>query len=117
LIHRALLETLNARVTLILESYHHQFPLRAGMPSEELRTTLDKQLDPRAYQSLMTPWQQTGFLASESGTVRLAAFRVELNERQSALLDRIAAIYREYGIAIPTITDGRRSVLRQGHPR
>ncbi len=110
LIHRVLLETLNARVTLILESYHRQFPLRAGMPSEELRTTLDKQLDPRAFQSLMTPWQQTGFLASESGTVRLAAFRVELNERQSALLDRIASIYREYGIAIPTITDVSRLV-------
>jgi selenocysteine-specific elongation factor len=110
LIHKTLLDTLRARVTRILEAFHGQFPLRGGMPSEELRTTLDKQLDHRTFQSLVTPWQQTGFLASEAGTVRLADFQVELNDRQSALMERIAAIYREYGIAIPTITDVSRIV-------
>ena len=110
LIHRALFDTLTVRITRILEAYHGQFPLRSGMPLEELRTTLDKRMDQRTFQALLTPWQQTGFLASEAGSVRLTKFRVELNDRQSSLLERIAAVYREYGIAIPTITDVSRIV-------
>ena len=110
LIHRTLFDTLTARVTLTLETYHRQFPLRAGVPAEELRITLDKQLDQRTFQTLLASWQQTGCLVSASGTVRLSEFRVELNERQSSLLNRIASIYREYGIAIPTITDVSRIV-------
>ena len=110
LIHEALFASLAARITRMLEAYHGQFPLRSGMPLEELRTTLDKQLDQRTFQALLTPWQQTGFLASEAGSVRLTKFRVELNDRQSSLLERIAAVYRDYGIAIPTITDVSRIV-------
>jgi len=110
LIHRALLDTLSARVTRILEAYHAQFPLRGGMPSEELRTTLDKNLDQRTFQSLLAAWQQRGLVAAEAGAVRLTDFRVELNDRQNALLERIASVYREYGIAIPTITDVSRLV-------
>jgi selenocysteine-specific elongation factor len=109
-LHRGLLETLTARVTRILEAYHRQFPLRSGMPLEELRSTLDKQLDQRVFQALLAPWQQNGFLATEAGTVRLAAFQVELNDRQNALMERIAATYRDYGVAIPTITDVSRLV-------
>ncbi len=110
LIHTMLFDTLTAHVKRILEAYHQQFPLRGGMPSEELRSTLDKQLDQRTFQSLLGPWQQTSFLTAESGTVRLAAFQVELNERQNALMERIASLYREYGIAIPTIVDVSRLV-------
>lgn len=110
LIHKILLDTLAARVTRILEAYHGQFPLRGGMPSEELRSTLDKQLDQRTFQSLLTSLQQTGLVVAETGTIRLAGFRVELNERQNSLLERIASIYRDYGIAIPTITDVSRLV-------
>lgn len=109
-IHKSMMDTLTARVTRILEAYHRQFPLRSGIPSEELRTTLDKQLDQRTFQSLLAPWQQTGLLISEAGAVRQTEFRVELNERQSSLMERIAGIYREYGIAIPTITDVSRLV-------
>jgi selenocysteine-specific elongation factor len=110
LIHNALFDTLSARVKRILEAYHGQFPLRGGMPTEELRTTVDKNLDQRTFQSLLAPWQQSGLLLTESGSVRLADFQVELNERQNALMERIASIYREYGIAIPTITDVSRLV-------
>jgi len=110
LIHKALLDTLSARVTRILEAYHMQFPLRGGMPSEELRTTLDKNLDQRTFQSLLAAWQQRSLVVAEAGAVRLTDFRVELNDRQNALLERIASVYREYGIAVPTITDVSRIV-------
>lgn len=110
LIHKLLFDSLTARVTRILEEYHRQFPIRSGMPAEELRTTLDKQLDQRTFQALLQPWQQQSILAAESGSVRLAGFQVELNDRQNALMERIASVYRDYGIAIPTITDVSRLV-------
>lgn len=110
LLHRTLIDTLRARVARVLEAFHGQFPLRGGMPAEELRTTLDKQMDPRTFQSLIIHWHRDGLLVSEAGSVRLAEFRIELNDRQNSLMERIAAIYREYGIAIPTITDVSRIV-------
>ncbi|MCW3095967.1 MAG: selenocysteine-specific translation elongation factor SelB [Chthonomonadaceae bacterium] len=110
LVHKTLFDTLSARVTRLLEAYHGQFPLRGGMPSEELRTTLDKNLDQRTFQSLLAPWQQNGLVVAEAGAIRLAAFQVELNERQNALMERIASVYRDYDIAIPTITDVSRLV-------
>ncbi len=106
----SILLSLTGRVCQTLTSYHQQFPLRPGMPKEELRTALSKDLDTRAYASLLSYWQSRQTVLTEGANVRIADFQVELNDRQNSLLERIAQTYVEYGIAIPTIQDVSRIV-------
>jgi selenocysteine-specific elongation factor len=108
-IHATLFHALADRIRISLEDYHKQFPLRAGMPKEELRAALGREVEPRAFASLLT-YLQAQLLTTEGPTVRLATFQVELNERQEALLQRIEQVYREYGIAIPAIEEVCREV-------
>src|SRR5262249_42329766 len=42
LIHVSLLNSLTERALSLLEAYHERFPLRSGLPKEELRTALGR---------------------------------------------------------------------------
>lgn len=104
-IDASLLRVLLDRAAQALRGYHTQFPLRPGMPREELRAALARDVDPRAFAALLARWQQDGAMAQEGATVRLADFEVQLNERQATLLDRIETFYVRCGIATPTIEE------------
>lgn len=110
LFHTTVLSALTARARSALEAYHQQFPLRSGMPKEEMRVSLGREMDARAFASLLNYGQEQGLLTAEGATVRLAGFQVELNERQQALLHRIEEVYKAYGIMTPTIEEVCREV-------
>ncbi len=105
LIHRASLSTATDRALHVLSEYHAAFPLRAGMPKEELRGALGRALDSRAFQALLHRWQSEGLIVSDGATVRRADFTVQLNPRQQSLLDRIATVYREAEYNVPTVEE------------
>ncbi len=114
LFHAAVLGPLTDRARAALEAYHARFPLRAGMPKEELRAALEtgrsRDLLKGAFASLLAHWEAQGLVVVEGATIRLAGFQVQLNERQKALLERIEQVYREYDIAPPTIEEVSRAV-------
>jgi selenocysteine-specific elongation factor len=105
LIHRAPLSTVTDRALHLLAEYHAAFPLRTGMPKEELRGALGRSLDGRAFNALLNRWQAEGLVVADAASVRRADFTVQLNARQQALLDRIAAIYREARYNTPTVEE------------
>ena len=80
------------------------------MPKEEVRAALGRELDPRAFNSILNRLAAENLLVVEGSTVRLADFEVKLSERQEALIQRIAEIYRRCGIATPTIEEVCRDV-------
>jgi selenocysteine-specific elongation factor len=96
------------RVSHVLTNYHEKFPLRAGMPREELRTSLLKGVDNRTYNAVLQALGET--LRSDAGVVALPTFKVTLNERQKALLERIREFYQECGVASPEISDVARLI-------
>ena len=104
LIHPSLIATLHERVKGLLEPYHQQFPLRSGMPKEELRSALGREMEPRAFSPLLHYWEREKVFISEGSSIRMADFKVTLNEKQQSLLDSIVTLYIECGIATPTIT-------------
>lgn len=110
LIHAAFLNALTERTRGLLEAYHQQFPLRTGMPKEELRAALGRNMDTRAFTALQNFWQGEHAFTFEGATVRLPDFVVQLNERQLALLQRIEAVYKECHIAVPSIEEVAREV-------
>jgi selenocysteine-specific elongation factor len=109
-IHRAQLQSLRDRAETIVSEYHKQFPLRAGIPKEELRTSLGRECEPKPFTSLLNHWQNRGLLMVEGNTIRNCDFQVQLNDRQQALLDRIASYYEECGIATPLLEEVSRAV-------
>lgn len=88
------------RVKWVLHRYHQQNPLRAGMPREELRSTVAKGFSPRLFEALLVRWQAQGAIALQGTLVRLADFSIRLNERQQRLAERVAQVIRE-GRATP----------------
>ncbi len=108
--HASQLQRATARILSALDAYHTQFPLRAGIPKEELRGSLGRDCDPRAFGSLIGYWQSKSEIVVEASTVRRASFQVQLNERQQVLLARIVQFYGERGIATPTIDEVSRIV-------
>ena len=98
------------RVRAVLTAYHEQFPLRAGMPKEELRAALGREMDAKAFGSLTAQWQEEKILRIEANLARLSDFAVQLNDRQLALLERIEAYYHACGIETPRLEEVCRDV-------
>ena len=66
------------RALAALTAYHAQFPLRAGMPKEELRESLGRDMDSRAFVSLFQQWQEEKTIRVEANLARFATFAVQL---------------------------------------
>jgi len=86
----------DARRTMIatLEGYHKQHPLEPGMPRELLRASLDDLQLGAAVPDMLVA---AGELAYDGGTVRSAAFRVQLDAGQAAAVARIEGIVGKQG--------------------
>ncbi len=104
-ISAVLLSGLRERAIHLIGAYHGQFPLRAGMPREELRSALGRDMDGKAFAAIAGHWQNLGVIVTETTTLRLPDFRISLNEKQNALLERIEAYYIGCGVATPLIED------------
>lgn len=109
-IHRACLQALTERLQHLLHTYHQRYPLRAGMPKEELKTALGLSSDGRALNYLLTYWTSQGIVKSSAGIVRLSDFVVQLNPNQERLLQRIEKFYTECDLLIPSIEEVSRAV-------
>jgi selenocysteine-specific elongation factor len=96
-------DSLRQRVEGTLQRYHQQNPLRAGMPREELRSTLGGRLPARLFEAMLLRWQEEGLLALQGALVRLASFTIRLNERQQRLAQRVEQILREAGVTPPPL--------------
>ncbi|MCS6831301.1 MAG: selenocysteine-specific translation elongation factor [Armatimonadota bacterium] len=96
-------DDLRRRAESALRHYHQQNPLRAGMPREELRSTLGGRLPARLFEAVLMRWQQEGVIVLQGTLVRLAGFAVRLNERQQRLAQRVEQILREAGVTPPPL--------------
>jgi len=67
-----------------LQEYHKKFPLRLGMPREELRNKLKQgSASPAVLQKLV----EAKVVTEEGTDIRLASFRIQLNAAQQAKID------------------------------
>ncbi|MEP6754374.1 MAG: selenocysteine-specific translation elongation factor [Chthonomonadales bacterium] len=104
-IHRAKLAAVQQKVLAIIEQYHEQFPLRGGMPKEELRSALGRAVDSKALNSLLGYWVSQSLVATEGAFVSRLDFEVTLNSKQQALLDRIMAYLISAAYEGPTLLE------------
>jgi len=84
-----------------LERYHKTYPLKTGMPKEELKTKLPPNLSPKLFNLMMNQMLKDGDIRVVEDTVHLASHTVALGADQEDIRDKILKTYRESGLQPP----------------
>jgi selenocysteine-specific elongation factor len=94
---------LTERTRRMLREYHAAFPLRSGMPREELKSKLG--LDSRALGACLLAWVDEGVVREAAGAVGLAEYRPTPTNDEQAAIDRMLARVTVARFAPPSAKD------------
>ena len=89
----------------LLEQYHRQNPLHAGMKVAELRQKLFKATDQVIADAVLAAMAREGKIKAVSDRYALADFSVHLTKRQSGLREKLLQIYRKAGLEVPGLDE------------
>lgn len=99
------LAKLEDRLKQALDDLHRREPSRAMQPRERAFQTAGLAWSGKPLDRLIAHLVQSGLIRADGTLVALAGFRVELKERQRALLDRVLGELTTHGIAVPSPRD------------
>jgi selenocysteine-specific elongation factor len=97
---------LRERLEILLSDYHHQFPLRAGMPREEVKSRLGRHIPalmPRLFNEILAQATREGWLLEVSGAVQLASHQVSFAPRQQQAVDYLLYTFRQDPYTTPSV--------------
>jgi selenocysteine-specific elongation factor len=100
---RAQAEELRARLQALLADYHARYPLRSGMPKEELKSQL--RLEARAFNDVLAWAEAGGSLEVQGALVRQAGYRPRYAPEQQDQVDNLVRILRRQPYAPPPRQD------------
>lgn len=98
---RALLDDLGRRAEKLLLTFHTDNPLLPGMPLEQVRGSLARDLDPRLFKLMIREQHQAGRLTQAGEVLRSNRHRVELDAEGSRLGLLVRKTFTEAGLAPP----------------
>jgi selenocysteine-specific elongation factor len=102
------LDRLADEVAAILDKFHGENPLQAGIKREELRSRLagaHRQIEARLFGKLMDRMTKAGRIVAEKDLVRAAGHEVRLGADTAATRDKVLAMYRQAGLAPPYVKE------------
>ena len=96
----------------VLADYHRQYPLRLGMPREELKSRLQprRPWPGRLFNEAMSRAAAEGLIAETESTVRTAEHVVRLTPEQQQQADALLARFRAQPYTPPTVAEATASV-------
>jgi selenocysteine-specific elongation factor len=100
-IHAEAYENLRRLVLDQLSGYHAANPLKAGMPSEELKSKFPARINPKLPNQVMNQMIKAEELVLADNLIRLAGHKVNLGIDQAALKQKIQEAYTRGGITPP----------------
>jgi selenocysteine-specific elongation factor len=100
-IHNNSLEKLKKNILNYLAKYHSAYPLKAGMPKEELKTKLPPALPAKLYNLSLNLMIKGNQIVQEENTVRLATHTISLGADQADVRDKILDTYLRSGLQPP----------------
>jgi selenocysteine-specific elongation factor len=96
----------------VLAQHHHDFPLRTGMPREEVKSRMAQGLDAgqrsrwtKAFNGLMALAAQRGRIVVDGSLVRLAGHEVRFSPSQQAEIASLLADFRRDPYNTPSVKD------------
>jgi len=85
--------------------YHQRFPLKEGVPKEELRTTAGQEIETKLFNMALKELENEKKILADREHVRLSAHRVDLKGNLGDLGGRIETIYRDAALSPPSVKD------------
>lgn len=101
LIHPDALEQLKGIITETLGEYHQRFPLKTGMPKEELAAQLPKPVEAKLYNYVLRQLAEQDRVVQEMEWVRLTTHKVDLTKEEEAIRQKIERAFRDAGLQPP----------------
>jgi selenocysteine-specific elongation factor len=101
LIHSDYLKKAREEVLTMLAKYHQDFPLKAGLLKEELRSRTAGSDNPKLFNYLVNQLAQEDVIVQEKDSLKLKEHRVTLAEDQEKVRQEIEDIYRKSGVQPP----------------
>jgi selenocysteine-specific elongation factor len=101
---------LQERAMDLLGHYHRQYPIRPGMPKEELKSRLG--LPPRLFNEALDRLAQGGALEERGAAVRLVGHEIQLSPAQSQAADRLLRRLAEQPLSPPALPELRQELAR-----
>lgn len=114
LLDRSAYEQIAARALSALDAYHRAYPMRPGMPKEELRAQLGPRMDQKAFSAILPALASEGRLVVSEANLRLPDYAPTLDERQAVLADAVENEYRAAGANPPLGSDISRRYGSEG---
>ncbi len=103
LLEAARWEDLRQRLTQELREYHRLFPLRAGMPREELRRQVLGAAEGRAATAVFATLVAQGLVRSEGEFLSLPGFRPQLSAAVQVQAEHLVSALEAAGLAPPSV--------------
>ncbi|HKW94186.1 MAG TPA: selenocysteine-specific translation elongation factor [Methylomirabilota bacterium] len=100
-LHRDASERLRSQTLGVLETFHAENPLRAGISREELRSRVGNAQE-RVFAQLLSVLESEGVVRSERDQVRLGSHAIRLSPDQERVVKGLEADYRGSGAAPPS---------------
>jgi selenocysteine-specific elongation factor len=91
----------NKEIISTLEKYHNDYPLKAGLLKEELRSRTAGSINQRLFNFIVSRLIQNGFLVQEKELLRLKDHKVTLASDQEKIRKEIEDIYLKGGLQPP----------------
>jgi len=98
-------EALKALLLEKLALYHSNHPLLPGLAKDELRTSLDRKIDPKVYSYCINELIRKGEVVQEESVIRLAGHEVALKADEKQLQKELFEWYDQKGLCTPTIKE------------
>lgn len=92
-------DSLRVQASKALTDYHNRYPLRRGMPRQELRNRM--RLDSSGFDAIVDNIVNDGLMAQDRTTVKMADHEVIFTPTQTQEVDRFMSVLREHPYSPP----------------
>jgi selenocysteine-specific elongation factor len=96
-------QALLQRIVELLQDYHKRYPLRGGMPREELKSRLG--LSPRAFSEAIGKAATQGVLVETEAMLALAEHRVTLGHEQQRQVNKLLEAFAQSPYSPPSLAE------------
>ena len=97
------LAQITGQVSALIAEYHKRFPLKAGMPREEMKSRL--KFTPRVFNALMGVWLSAGVLAEESSTLHAPGYQIRFTPEQEKQVEALMRQIAQAPYSPPTVKE------------
>jgi selenocysteine-specific elongation factor len=108
LVSRGVWSALGTRIGSELRAYHTSYPLRLGMPREELKSKLG--YPPKPFSEIVKSAAEKNLLVETGPVVRAPEFKVTFSPEQQRAVDLLLARFRKEPFAPPSVKDSEATV-------